>query len=62
MTGPKGSPYEGGLFRIKADMEQTCWRFECMNHGKKIEPFRSAFEGNNRHYTFNFLNSYYYKK
>jgi hypothetical protein len=41
------------LFRIKADMEQTCWRFECMNHGKKIEPFRSAFEGNNRNYFFN---------
>ena len=41
------------LFRIKSDMEQTCWRFECMNHNKRIEPFRSAFEGNNRNYTFN---------
>jgi len=41
------------LSNVKADMEQTCWRFECMTKGKKVESFRSAFEGNNRRYFFN---------
>ena len=30
------------LSNVKADMEQTCWRFECMTKGKKVESFRSA--------------------
>jgi len=37
---------------IKADMEQTCYRFECLMQGKKIEKFKSAFDGNVRKYYF----------
>ena len=38
---------------IKSDMEQTCYRFECLIQGKKVEKFKSAFEGNGKKYYFN---------
>jgi len=41
------------LSNLKSDMEQTCWRFECLEKGQKIESFRSAFDGNSRKYMFN---------
>ena len=41
------------LLKVKADMEQTCYRYECMNQSRKVEPFRSAFDGNNKNYFFN---------
>jgi hypothetical protein len=41
------------LTNIRADMEQTCYRYECLQNGKEIEPFRSACDGNLRRYSFN---------
>ena len=38
---------------IKSDMEQTCYRFECLIQGKKVEKFKSAFDGNGKKYYFN---------
>ena len=38
---------------IKSDMEQTCYRFECLVQGKKVEKFKSAFDGNEKKYYFN---------
>jgi hypothetical protein len=37
---------------IKSDMEQTCYRFECLIQGKKVEKFKSAFDGNGKKYYF----------
>jgi len=37
---------------IKSDMEQTCYRYECLLQGKKIEKFKSAFDGNVKQYNF----------
>ena len=34
-------------------MDQTCYRFECLNHGKNVERFMSAFEGNDQDYSYN---------
>ena len=44
------------LTYIKYDMEQTCHRYECLKNDKKVEPFISAFDGNNRRYSFNSAN------
>ena len=41
------------LLNIKCDMEQTCYRYECLMKDKKLEPFQSASEGNSRRYFFN---------
>ena len=38
---------------IKSDMEQTCFRYECLIQGKKPEKFWSAFDGNVKKYYFN---------
>ena len=38
---------------IKSDMEQTCYRFECVMKDIKVEKFKSAFEGNSKKYEFN---------
>ena len=38
---------------IKSDMEQTCYRYECLYQGKKVEKFKSAFDGNVKKYYFN---------
>ena len=38
---------------IKSDMEQTCHRFECLMKDKKVEKFKSAFNGNLKKYIFN---------
>ena len=38
---------------IKSDMEQTCSRFECLIQDKKVEKFKSAFDGNVKKYYFN---------
>jgi hypothetical protein len=38
---------------IRSDMEQTCYRYECLKQDKKVEPFMSAFDGNMRRYSFN---------
>ena len=40
------------LNNIKSDMEQTCYRYECLKNDKKVEPFQSAFDGNPRKYFF----------
>ena len=37
---------------IKSDMEQTCYRYECLIQGKKVEKFKSAFDGNVKKYYF----------
>ena len=37
---------------IKSDMEQTCYRYECLIQGKKVEKFKSAFDGNVKQYNF----------
>ena len=34
-------------------MEQTCSRFECLIQDKKVEKFKSAFDGNVKKYYFN---------
>lgn len=34
-------------------MEQTCYRYECLYQGKKVEKFKSAFDGNVKKYYFN---------
>ena len=39
---------------IKSDMEQTCYRYECLKIDKKIEPFYSAFDGNSKKYFVNY--------
>ena len=44
------------LTYIKYDMEQTCHRYECLKNDKKVEPFMSAFDGNNRRYSYNGAN------
>ena len=33
-------------------MEQTCYRYECLIQGKKVEKFKSAFDGNVKQYNF----------
>ena len=40
------------LSNVKSDMEQTCYRYECLNLNQKVEEFRSAFDGNSRKYFF----------
>ena len=42
------------LYFIKSDMEQTCYRYECLKNDKKIEPFYSAFDGNSKKYFINY--------
>lgn len=42
----------GKVSNIKSDMEQTCYRFECLIQGKKVEKFKSAFDGNGKKYYF----------
>ena len=37
---------------IKSDMEQTCYRYECLIQGKKVEKFKSSFDGNVKKYYF----------
>jgi hypothetical protein len=37
---------------IKSDIEQTCYRYECLLQGKKVEKFKSAFDGNVKKYYF----------
>ena len=37
---------------IKADIEQTCYRYECLILGRKVEKFKSAFDGNVKKYYF----------
>ena len=37
---------------IKSDMEQTCYRYECLIQGKKVEKFKSSFDGNVKRYYF----------
>ena len=37
---------------MKSDMEQTCYRYECLIQGKKVEKFKSAFNGNTKKYYF----------
>ena len=44
------------LSNIKSDMEQTCYRYECLNNNRKVEPFQSAFDGNSRKYFFDAKN------
>ena len=38
---------------IKSDMQQTCYRFECLVKSKKVEKFKSAFNGNAKKYAYN---------
>ena len=38
---------------IKSDMQQTCYRFECLIKNKKVEKFKSASNGNAKKYTYN---------
>ena len=33
-------------------MEQTCYRYECLLQGKKLEKFKSSFDGNAKKYYF----------
>ena len=40
------------LANVKSDMEQTCYRYECLKNDKKVEPFYSSFDGNSRRYFF----------
>ena len=47
---------------IKQDMEQTCFRYQCLKNDKKLEPFKSAFEGNTRRYFFDRENLFKEKK
>ena len=44
------------LANVKSDMEQTCFRYECLKNDKKVEPFQSAFDGNSRKYFFDASN------
>ena len=44
------------LSNIKSDMEQTCYRYECVKNNRKVEPFQSAFDGNTRKYFFDSKN------
>ena len=37
---------------IKSDIEQVCYRYECLLQGKKVEKFKSAFDGNVKKYYF----------
>ena len=37
---------------IKSDIEQTCYRYECLLLGRKVEKFKSAFDGNVKKYYF----------
>ena len=37
---------------IKSDIEQTCYRYECLLIGRKVEKFKSAFDGNVKKYYF----------
>ena len=41
------------LMNIKSDMEQTCFRHECLKNDKKFDKFNSAFDGNSKKYAFN---------
>ena len=47
---------------IKQDMEQTCFRYQCLKNDKKLEPFKSAFDGNTRRYFFDRENLFKEKK
>ena len=40
------------LMNIKSDMEQTCFRYECLKNDKKVDKFQSAFDGNSKRYFF----------
>lgn len=40
------------LSYIKSDIEQVCYRYECLLQGKKVEKFKSAFDGNVKKYYF----------
>ena len=46
------------LANVKSDMEQTCFRYECLRNDKKVEPFRSAFDGNSRNYFYDAKNMF----
>ena len=46
------------LANVKSDMEQTCYRYECLRNDKKVEPFHSAFDGNSRKYFFDAKNMF----
>ena len=41
------------MVNIRNDMEQTLYRYDNLMKGKKIEPFQSDFNGNNKRYEFN---------
>ena len=43
------------ITNIKSDLEQTCYRYECLIQGKKLEKFKSAFNGNIKKYYFDRL-------
>ena len=38
---------------IKSDMQQTCYRFDCLMKNNKVEKFKSADNGNAKKYTYN---------
>ena len=46
------------LANVKSDMEQTCYRYQCLRNDKKVEPFQSAFDGNSRKYFFDANNMF----
>jgi hypothetical protein len=41
------------MVNIRNDMEQTLFRYDTLMKDKKVEPFVSAFNGNNRRYEYN---------
>ena len=40
------------LTKVKSDMDQTCIRYDNLMKDKKIEEYKSAFEGNNKKYKY----------
>ena len=40
------------LSHIKFDMEQTCFRYQCLQNDKNLDNFYSAFDGNSKRYFF----------
>ena len=47
---------------IKFDMEQTCYRYQCLKNDQKCDKFNSAFDGNSRKYFFDRENLFKEKK
>ena len=47
--------FEGSrtLANLKADMEQTCFRYDCLMHDRTVDKFFSSFSGNRKRYQVN---------